>query len=68
MCRVKAASLACAIVAAMIASCSSNDVVRPTMNVSVGQQLIDLKSARDSGALSPQEYESQKAKIIKSVQ
>ncbi len=30
----------------------------------VGQQLIDLQKARDSGAITPQEYEAQKAKLM----
>ena len=33
---------------------------------SVGQQLIDLKSARDRGALTEAEYETQKAKVLNS--
>ena len=68
MCRVKTASLACGLVAATILGCGGNEVVRPSTDVSVGQQLIELKKARDSGALSQKEYESQKSKLIKSVQ
>jgi hypothetical protein len=49
---------------ALLAGCGS-DPPRPTMSVSVGQQLIDLKKARDSGALSPREYEQQKAQLIR---
>jgi hypothetical protein len=30
----------------------------------VGQQLVDLKAARDSGAITDAEYEVQKAKVI----
>jgi hypothetical protein len=40
----------------------------PTVNVSIGQQLIDLKKARDSGALSQGEYEQQVRKLIDNVQ
>jgi predicted Rdx family selenoprotein len=40
----------------------------PTVNVSIGQQLIDLKKARDGGALAPKEYEQQVRKLIDSVQ
>ena len=30
----------------------------------VGQQLVDLKKAKDCGAINQQEYDSQKAKIL----
>ena len=30
----------------------------------VGQQLIDLKSAKDTGAITESEYEAQKAKLL----
>jgi Short C-terminal domain len=30
----------------------------------VGQQLVDLKKAKDSGAISDNEYEAQKAKLL----
>jgi hypothetical protein len=33
---------------------------------SVGQQLIDLKAARDRGAITDAEYETQKAKVLSS--
>jgi hypothetical protein len=51
----------------LLAACSSTEVVAPTMNVSVGQQLIDLKKAKDSGALSEKEWEQQKKMLIDSV-
>jgi hypothetical protein len=51
-----------------LAACGSTDVVAPTMNVSIGQQLIDLKKARDSGAISQAEWDQQKQRIIKSVE
>jgi len=35
--------------------------------VSIGQQLIDLKKAKDSGALSDSEWQKQKEKLIDSV-
>jgi hypothetical protein len=54
-------------VAAMLAGCGSTEVVKPVVNVSVGQQLIDLKKARDSGALSEREYQHQKADLIRNV-
>jgi hypothetical protein len=52
----------------MLTACGSTEVVAPTMNVSVGQQLIDLKKARDSGAISQAEWDQQKQRIIKSVE
>ena len=54
--------------AATLTGCGGDEVVRPNVSVSVGQQLIDLKKARDSGALSPKEYESQKSQLIRSVE
>jgi hypothetical protein len=53
---------------AMLAACGGNEVVRPAVNVSVGQQLIDLKKARDAGALSAREYEYQRKRLIDSVE
>ena len=38
----------------------SSDTVLPT----VGQQLIDLKKARDQGAISPEEYERLKQQLM----
>ena len=61
--RVVAASV---LMACMLAACgSSTKVVQPNVNVSIGQQLIDLKHARDSGALSESEYQKQKQQLIK---
>mgnify|MGYP001037339489 FL=1 len=60
--------IAAAVLAAAVAGCGSTEVVRPAVSVSIGQQLIDLKKARDSGALTQREYESQKAQLIKSVE
>jgi uncharacterized lipoprotein YbaY len=52
-----------------LAGCSSTstEVMPPTVNVSIGQQLIDMKRARDSGALSNTEYEQQVRRLIDSV-
>jgi hypothetical protein len=54
----------------VLAACSSTktEVMPPTVNVSIGQQLIDLKKASDSGALSQGEYEQQVRKLIDRVQ
>jgi hypothetical protein len=37
---------------------------RPPPMATVGQQLIDLKKARDEGALSETEYVAQRAKLL----
>jgi uncharacterized lipoprotein YmbA len=52
---------------ALLAGCSSTEVIR-TLDVTVGQQLIDLKNARDNGALSASEYDSQRRKLINNVE
>jgi uncharacterized lipoprotein YmbA len=51
----------------LLAGCSSTEVTR-TLDVTVGQQLIDLKKARDNGALSASEYDSQRRKLINNVE
>ncbi len=33
-------------------------------NATMGQQLIDLKTAKDNGAITDAEYEAQKAKLL----
>ncbi len=35
-------------------------------STTLGQQLMDLKAAKDSGAITDAEYEAQKAKLLKS--
>lgn len=63
------ASVGAVIALCALAACSSakTEVMPPTVNVSIGQQLIDLKKAKDSGALSQKEYEQQVRKLIDSV-
>lgn len=34
------------------------------VNPTLGQQLIDLKTAKDNGAISAAEYDAQKAKLL----
>lgn len=56
-------------VALTVAGCSSSQVTKARLlDVTIGQQLIDLKKARDVGALSTQEYEDQRAMLIRSVE
>jgi hypothetical protein len=54
---------------ALLGACSSSktEVLPPTISVSIGQQLIDLKKARDTGAMSEQEYQAQAKRVIESV-
>jgi len=51
----------------LISACSSQQVLQPAVEATIGQQLIDLKKARDSGALNAHEYERQKRQLIDSV-
>jgi hypothetical protein len=53
----------------MLGGCSSSktEVLPPTVNVSIGQQLIDLKKAKDSGAISESAYQVQVRRVIDSV-
>jgi len=52
-----------------LGACSSSktEVLPPTVSVSIGQQLIDLKKAKDSGAISESEYQVQVRRVIDSV-
>ena len=50
-----------------LAACSSNEILRGPVDVTVGQQLIDLKNAHDSGALTKSEYDEQRRKLIDSI-
>jgi hypothetical protein len=62
--------LAAAVAAlALLAACSSTktEVLPPTINVSIGQQLIDLKKARDNGAISDKEYQAQVKRVVDAV-
>jgi hypothetical protein len=60
-------SLAALIVMALLTGCSIALGTGPTTkieNATVGQQLIDLKRAKDTGALTDAEYDQEKAKIL----
>lgn len=66
--RVNSASAVSILLAAMVlAACSSNKVVHAPVGVTIGQQLIDLKKAHASGALSDREYDQQRQRLIDSV-
>jgi hypothetical protein len=55
-----AASLLCSGCIAVMGGNEKKEATKPT----VGRQLVDLKAARDSGALTDTEYQAQKAKIL----
>jgi hypothetical protein len=49
----------------LLASCGGGaEVKTTTTTVSVGQQLIDLKKARDSGSMTQSEYDKAKKQLI----
>lgn len=52
---------------AILSGCSTNRVLRGPVDETIGQQLIELKHARDAGALSDGEYAQQKRQLIESV-
>ena len=39
-------------------------VVQQTVQPTIGQQLLDLKKAFDAGAISAQEYQTERAKLL----
>ncbi|MBU1155003.1 MAG: SHOCT domain-containing protein [Proteobacteria bacterium] len=47
-----------------LAGCGGADVKNQNTTVSEGQQLIDLQKAYKSGAITKDQYEEQKAKIL----
>ncbi len=57
------AVLATATLTGCVAAIGNRDTGR-TRGVTLGQELIDLQKARDSGALTPAEYETQKARLM----
>jgi hypothetical protein len=63
---LKTKIVSCFVLLAALVGCSSSEVVRQ-VDVTIGQQLIDLKKARDSGALSASEYDAQRRMLIDSV-
>ncbi len=54
--------------ALLLSACGSTEVVQPTLNVTIGQQLIDLKAAFDAGAMTQSEYDKQRKKLIDNVE
>lgn len=56
------------IAAILLWGCGSSAPVRPRVEVTIGQQLIELKEAHDAGALNAKEYERQRKKLIDNFQ
>ena len=52
---------------AAMSGCGSPDVVRAPIDITIGQQLIDLKKAHDNGVLNASEYDSQRRRLIDGV-
>jgi hypothetical protein len=48
-------------------ACSSSEVVRAPVEATVGQQLIELKTAHQNGAMNQREYDTQRRRLIDSV-
>ena|GEM_PF-511521 len=46
------------------ANTNQHPVVQQSVAPTVGQQLLDLKKALDAGAISEQEYETEKVRIL----
>jgi len=59
--------VAASAVVVALGACGSTEIKQPTVSVSVGQQLIDLKKARDGGALSEADYQRQRTMLIDNV-
>lgn len=59
--------LSAALLTLSLAACSSNEVLRGPLDMSIGQQLIDLKNAHTSGAINDREYDQQRKQLINNV-
>lgn len=59
--------LSACLLLAGLSACSSNEVVRAPLDISIGQQLIDLKKAHSSGAINDREYDQQRKHLINNV-
>ena len=53
--------------AASLAGCGSDPPKGPRVDVTIGQQLIELKEAHDAGALNDREFARQKRALIDSI-
>ena len=58
-------SLVCALLLLMLSGCWNGETISVSLgDVSLGQQLMDLKTALDAGALTQTEYVDLKAKLL----
>lgn len=59
--------IAAVALAAAVAGCGggSADVKSVTTTTTTGQQLIDLKKALDTGAITQEQYDREKARLLK---
>jgi hypothetical protein len=65
--KVVAILITCGIVAGLFSGCAwsiGDGKGHTTIQATRGQELIDLKRARDQGAITPEEYEAQKKQIL----
>lgn len=53
----------CLFAMTLLSGCVST-IVRQSIVPTIGQQLIDLKKARDAGVISQQEYDAEKTKLL----
>jgi hypothetical protein len=60
--------LAAVLAACLLYGCGSPKHTGPRVDVTIGQQLIELKEAHDVGALSDKEYDRQRKKLIDNLQ
>jgi len=56
------------VAAILLHGCGSPEPVRPRVEVTIGQQLIELKEAHDAGALNDKEYDRQRKMLIDNFQ
>lgn len=62
-------TMSCALSAAVllsgcVAAIGNREPQRHSAGVTLGQQLIDLQKAKESGAITDAEYQTQKAKLL----
>ena len=60
--------LAAILAAGLLYGCSSSKPTGPRVDVTIGQQLIELKEAHDVGALTDKEYDRQRKQLIDHLQ
>ena len=66
--RIRKALIACVAASVFVYGCGGGATVKTsTSTVSVGQQLIDLKKALDTGSMTQSQYDKAKRDLIKSV-